>query len=112
MDIQRVSKELKWQCIAMFSGVLPTSMASYMHALLLASLKTWLEPKGECWEGDSATGLLLHRLQLREGGVVNQLQQMTIQSHLSGKERERRLALQTQFCLAAFLRLMKALKNQ
>ena len=36
-----VYKELKWQCIAMFSGVLPTSIVSYMHALALASLKTW-----------------------------------------------------------------------
>ena len=40
-EYPEVYKELKWQCIAMFSGVLPTSMASYMHALALASLKTW-----------------------------------------------------------------------
>ena len=46
-----------------------------------------MEPKGECWEGDSVTGLLLHWLQLREGGVVNQLQQMAIQGHLSETER-------------------------
>ena len=37
-EYPEVYKELKWQCIAMFSL---TSMASYVHALALASLKTW-----------------------------------------------------------------------
>ena len=59
-------------------------MATKLHACFDIGLLKDLEPKGKCWEGDSVTGLLLHWLQLREGSVINQLQQMTIQSYLSG----------------------------
>ena len=62
-------------------------MHGWLHACLGVGLLEDLEPKGKCWEGDGVTGLLLHWLQLREGGVVNQLQQMAIQGHLSGRER-------------------------
>ena len=49
-EYPEVYKELKWQCIAMFSGVLPTSMASYMHAWALASLKIWNQKESAGWE--------------------------------------------------------------
>ena len=62
-------------------------MHGWLHACFGIGLLEDLEPKGEGREGDSVTGLLLYCLQLREGGIVNQLQQMAIQSHLSGRER-------------------------
>ena len=70
----------------MFLGSTPF-VVTQLHACFDVGLLEDLEPKGEGWEGDGVTGLLLHRLQFREGGVVNQLQQMAIQSHLSQKER-------------------------
>ena len=67
---------------------LPNVVVTQLHACFDIGLLEDLEPKGGCWEGDSVTGLLLHWLQLREGGVVNQLQQMAIQDHLSGRDWE------------------------
>ena len=64
------------------------TVVTQLHACFDVGLLEDLEPKGEGWEGDGVTGLLLHRLQFREGGVVNQLQQMAIQSHLSAWERK------------------------
>ena len=64
------------------------TVVTRLHACFDVGPLEDLEPKGEGWEGDGVTGLLLHRLQFREGGVVNQLQQMAIQSHLSETERE------------------------
>ena len=49
-----------------------------------------LEPKGEGREEEGVACHLFLWLQLREGGVVHQLQQMTIQCHLSGRGEEER----------------------
>ena len=65
------------KCVAMFLGFSPTFVATQLHASFDTGLLEDLEPKGEWWEGDGVAGL-----QLREGGVVNQLQQ----GHLSERE--------------------------
>ena len=111
-----VYKELKWQCIAMFSGVLPTSIVSYMHALALASLKTW-NPKesagretvslASCSTGSSSGREVLSTSCSRWPFRVTCLGKIETEREI---ERERRVALKTQFCLAAFLRLMKVIK--
>ena len=65
-------------------------VVTQLHACFDVGLLEDLEPKREGWEGDGVTGLLLHWLQFREGGVVNQLQQMAILvTCLRQRERER-----------------------
>ena len=101
--------------MAMYSYVFwgSPNIHGQLHACFAVGLLEDLEPKGECWEGDSVTGLLLHRLQLREGGVVNQLQQMTIQGHLSGKEREREQpGIADSILSSCLLKINESYKNQ
>ena len=56
----------------------------WLHACFGIGLLEDLEPKGEGGKEEGVACHLLLGFQIREGGVVHQLQQTTIQRHLTG----------------------------